>query len=77
MMPESKHYIVYPETIQGVCVLGDLNIDMRQKTRAGRSSRRQMALGCKPFLNSDNSIVKIIQKLHAQRQKQREFPQEN
>ena len=49
-MPESKHYIVYPETTQG---RNDSNIDMRRKTRAGRNPHCEMALGCKPPLNSN------------------------
>ena len=35
-LPESKHYIVYTEEIQGGGK--DLDIDMRRKTRVGRSS---------------------------------------
>ena len=49
-MPASKHYIVYRETIHGE---KDLDIDMRRKTRAGRSSHWEMVLGCKNPLNSD------------------------
>ena len=41
----------------------DFDIDMRRKTRAGRSSHWEMMLGCNPSLNSnklhieDNSIT--------------------
>ena len=45
----AKHYIAYRETIQGP---KDLDIDMRRKTRAGRSSHWQIAMCDKPSLNS-------------------------
>ena len=50
LLPASKHYIVYPETIQG---RKDLDAGMRRKTRAGRSSHWRIALGGKPSLNSN------------------------
>ena len=46
-IPSPEHYIVYPETIHGGV---DLDTDMRRKTRAGRSSRRNMVSGWKPPL---------------------------
>ena len=48
-LPAAKNYIVYPETTQGKKDLGD---NMRQQTRAGRRSYRQIKRhGCPP-LNS-------------------------
>ena len=49
-LPTEKHYIVYPETIQGP---KELNIDMRRKTRAGGSSHGETAIGGKPSLNAN------------------------
>ena len=75
-MPAAKRYIVYPETIQGA---KDLNIDMRRKTRAGRSSHSQIVLGggvSLPLIRI-NCILAIIQKLHFQREKTKaHFPKE-
>ena len=48
--PAAKRYIVYHATIQGP---KDLHIDMRRKTRAGRSPHWHMVLGCRPSLNSN------------------------
>ena len=62
-MPEAKRYIVCHETIHGRKYL---DIDMRRKTRAGRSSHWQMVLGCKPFLNSN--------KLHSRDGSETAFP---
>ena len=49
-MQASKHYIVHHEAIQGG---KDPNVDKRRKTRMGRSSHLQIALGCKTALNSN------------------------
>ena len=54
-LPASKHYIAYIETLQG---RKDLDIDMRRKTRAGRSSHWEIAIGGNPPLNS-----KLLHKL--------------
>ena len=45
----AKHYIVYPETTQGK---KDLDNNMRQRTRAGIGSHRQMGRAGNPSLNS-------------------------
>ena len=58
-VPDAKHYIVYPDTLQG---RKDLDINMRREARVGRSSDWQMVLGRKPPLNSKNRIKQLIQK---------------
>ena len=59
-LPAEKHYIVYPETIQGH---KDWDIDMRRNTRAGRSSHWQIAIGDQPSLNSNKLNSEINSKI--------------
>ena len=49
-MPSPKHYTVSHAEIQGG---EDLDVDMRRRTRAGRGSHWEMALGDKRPLNSN------------------------